>query len=109
MNLAGHHHCDLLAAAGLQQQPALAERADVGGLGAQHVGERRAALDRHRHAVHEARQRLQAGAVPGGGEGGDERCAGAGLGQDLVELGDQRAGRQPGDPGPWRPSGPRRR
>src|SRR3954453_14736115 len=48
-----HHHGDLLAATGLQQ-PALTGLPDVGGLGAEHLGERRAALDRTRQGEHPA-------------------------------------------------------
>jgi hypothetical protein len=48
-----HDHGDLLPAGGLEQPP-LPRLPDVRGLGAEHLGQRRAALDGDQQAVDEA-------------------------------------------------------
>ena len=60
--------------------------ADVGGLGPQHLGQRRAALDRDGDAVDEPGQRRQAGPVAMPLQRGDQRHPGAGLGEGPAEL-----------------------
>ena len=63
-----HHHEDLLAGGDLDQL-ATAGLADVGGLGVQDVGQRRAALDRDGDALGEPRDRRQPSARPRSVEG----------------------------------------
>jgi len=76
-----NHHGDFFTPTGFQQLP-LAERANVSGLGSEHVGKRCTAFDGDGHSVEEPGQRLDPRAVAQASQRGQERCSRTGLGKD---------------------------